>query len=229
MQLSVVGGYRRTLGASLERLLENALDWEHLPWIHSSSFSSIECHDSGPWGWKATVGSVPAQAPFSMELLLDRDRATWVSRTTDGVGAGTEIWSTASSTGPETCTVDVEFHLPDVRPEKAERLGAHYRQLYRRLYDEDESMMVVRHAALVARDRVPVRVVDVDGEQVAFKARCPHLLGPLDDAPVVDGVIQCPWHGYRFDVRSGRNLDGRACRLTRVAVSADDAAAVEGR
>jgi nitrite reductase/ring-hydroxylating ferredoxin subunit len=30
---------------------------------------------------------------------------------------------------------------------------------------------------------------------------------------VVDGVIQCPWHGYRFDVRTGANLDGHPCRL----------------
>ena len=213
MELTNVGTYRRPLGGSLERLLENALDWEHLPWLHSSSFSSIECHDAGRWGWRARVGSAVDGSDFSLELLLDADRATWVSRTTEGTGVGTEIWSTAVATGPRSCEVTVNFHVPDVRSDTADRLGQAYARLYERLYDEDESMMIGRQAAFDARKEVSVKVVEVDGEQCAFRARCPHLLGPLDDAPVVDGVVQCPWHGYRFDVRTGANLDGHPCRL----------------
>jgi len=224
MELTQVGTYGRHLGASLERLLENALDWEHLPWLHAASFNSIECADAGPWGWRATVGSVAAGSEVGLELLLDRDRATWVSRTVDGVGAGTEIWSTATATGPRSCEVTVAFCVPDVRLDTADRLGAAYAQLYQQLYDEDESMMVGREAALTNRASAAVWVVEIDGEQHAFKGRCPHLLGPLDDAPVVDGVIQCPWHGYRFDVRTGRNLDGLKCRLTRVPVPSRPAA-----
>ena len=33
-----VGTYRRVLPVNLERMFENALDWEHLPHLHSSSF-----------------------------------------------------------------------------------------------------------------------------------------------------------------------------------------------
>lgn len=215
-----MGTFRRSLGASVERLLENALDWEHLPWLHASSFSSIDCDDVGKWGWRATAGLVVERADVALELLLDAERATWVTRTLDGVGAGTEIWSTAVSTGPRSCDVTVEFHLPDVRGESAERIASAYARLYQRLYDEDESMMVGRQDGLDGRGRAPVRAVEIDGERCAFTARCPHLGGPLDDAPIVDGVIQCPWHGYRFDVRSGRNLDGHPSRLTRVGVSA---------
>ncbi|MBA3764766.1 MAG: Rieske (2Fe-2S) protein [Actinobacteria bacterium] len=218
MELTTVGTYRRPLSGSLERLLENALDWEHLPWLHSATFSSVDCWDAGKWGWRATVGSVAAGSDIALELLIDVDRASWVSRTLDGVGAGTEIWSRAISTGPRSCEVSVEFRAPDVQPETADRLGSAYARLYQRLYDEDESMMVGRQRALDDRGFASVRVVDIDGERHAFKARCPHLLGPLDDAPVVDGVIQCPWHGYRFDVRTGHNLDGNSCRLTRVPV-----------
>ena len=216
MLLAKIGRYRRPLGASLERLLENALDWEHLPWVHASSFASVECSDAGKWGWRATVGSVAAGADVALELLLDVDRATWVSRTLEGAGAGTEIWSTAVATGSRTCEVTVEFHAPDVQPDGADRLGAAYARLYERLYDEDESMMIGRQDALEVGGGAPVRVVTVDGEQCSFRARCPHLLGPLEDVPVVDGVIQCPWHGYRFDVRTGRNVDGRSCRLALV-------------
>ena len=42
-QLPHVGTYRRVLPVSLVRMYENTLDWEHLPFVHDSSFSSIEC------------------------------------------------------------------------------------------------------------------------------------------------------------------------------------------
>ena len=44
--LTRVAVYRRTIAASLERVRENVHDWEHLPWLHRESFSSI---DSGAW------------------------------------------------------------------------------------------------------------------------------------------------------------------------------------
>jgi nitrite reductase/ring-hydroxylating ferredoxin subunit len=72
-----------------------------------------------------------------------------------------------------------------------------------------------------------VRVVEIDGDILAHDTVCPHLGGPLDEAPVEDGCIRCPWHGYRFDVRSGRNADGRACRLAPARAVAIDPATDE--
>jgi phenylpropionate dioxygenase-like ring-hydroxylating dioxygenase large terminal subunit len=37
------------------------------------------------------------------------------------------------------------------------------------------------------------------GEVSAFPARCPHRLVPLAGGSVVDGRLQCPAHGWRFD------------------------------
>ncbi len=37
------------------------------------------------------------------------------------------------------------------------------------------------------------------GEVSAFPAHCPHRLAPLATATVVDGRLQCPAHGWRFD------------------------------
>jgi hypothetical protein len=42
-RLDHVGSYRRRLPVSLDRMYENALDWQHLPHLHSSSFGSIDC------------------------------------------------------------------------------------------------------------------------------------------------------------------------------------------
>jgi len=57
------------------------------------------------------------------------------------------------------------------------------------------------------------RVLDLDGALVAHATTCPHWLGPLDAAPVEDGCVRCPWHGYRFDVRTGASAEGRALHL----------------
>lgn len=48
-----IGRYRRRMPVTLERMYENALDWEHLPWLHSSSFSRIDVIEAGRWGWHA--------------------------------------------------------------------------------------------------------------------------------------------------------------------------------
>jgi phenylpropionate dioxygenase-like ring-hydroxylating dioxygenase large terminal subunit len=37
------------------------------------------------------------------------------------------------------------------------------------------------------------------GEVSAFPARCPHRLVPLSTAEVIDGRLQCGYHGWRFD------------------------------
>lgn len=46
-------------------------------------------------------------------------------------------------------------------------------------------------------------VNQVQGQLVAYPAHCPHMMAPLAQVPVVDGILECPWHAYRFDVRSG--------------------------
>ncbi|MFQ1003108.1 Rieske 2Fe-2S domain-containing protein [Modestobacter sp. SSW1-42] len=43
-------------------------------------------------------------------------------------------------------------------------------------------------------------------EVTALSARCPHRLVPLAHATVVDGRVQCPYHGWQFDAE-GRCVD----------------------
>ena len=39
---------------------------------------------------------------------------------------------------------------------------------------------------------------------VAFEPRCPHARGPLAEGKRHGDVIVCPWHFFRFDLRTGK-------------------------
>jgi nitrite reductase/ring-hydroxylating ferredoxin subunit len=41
----------------------------------------------------------------------------------------------------------------------------------------------------------------------AVENRCPHLNLPMARGKVVGGEIVCPFHGSRFDIRTGENTD----------------------
>ena len=47
------------------------------------------------------------------------------------------------------------------------------------------------------------RLADGDG-YVAFEPRCPHARGPLAEAKRHGDVIVCPWHFFRFDLKTGK-------------------------
>jgi nitrite reductase/ring-hydroxylating ferredoxin subunit len=239
--LTCVATYRRSIAASVERVWENVLDWEHLPWLHSGSFQAIERIDSGTWGWRVNLDLPPADSGrrIAIELLVESEHSRYVARTTAGVGAGTEIWTRVIPVDATRTDIEVEFHLPGVSSSQADGLGSAYTTLYTRLWDEDEEMMIRRSEQLARRERpgAPTRVdlgpidevrarapfeVDLGGQEfrvvmlgdavVAHATVCPHSLGPLGDTAVEDGQISCPWHGYRFDLPSGR-CSGRGLRV----------------
>ncbi|MBA2719853.1 MAG: Rieske 2Fe-2S domain-containing protein [Chloroflexi bacterium] len=50
-----------------------------------------------------------------------------------------------------------------------------------------------------------------DGDRIlAVHAQCAHAGGPLVEGSVVDGVIECPWHGSRFALADGHVRRGPA-------------------
>jgi len=232
-----LGTYTRDLPVTLERMFENALDWEHLPHLHAESFKAITCRSAGEWGWHCDA-VLPNNAPVELELRLDRGHQRWITRTLSGLGAGSEIWSYVYAHKEGSLRVVVDFFVPDVPEEAREQMLAYYQQLYAGLYDEDVDMMTGRQAAIEARPaqqkqislglregieaKLPIlfelggrqfRLVEIDHKLIAHAAGCPHMLGPLGEAEVVDGAVTCPWHGYVFDVASGAERTGKNCKL----------------
>jgi nitrite reductase/ring-hydroxylating ferredoxin subunit len=238
-----VGNYRREMPVSLERLYENAIDWEHLPYLHRSSFSKIDCQAAGEWGFRARLWGQPfdERRGFVIELRLDRELHRWITSTLEGPGTGSEIWTHALTLGDRNTMVVVDFFVPRVAGTRATELGDFYIKLYRRLYDEDVSMMSERQAQLDAtksgsfhrepielgtlhelRRMLPIivesggrkiRVVELAGRLTAHAVVCPHRLGPLSACKVEDATIECPWHGYRFDIRTGECVNGSRISL----------------
>jgi 3-phenylpropionate/trans-cinnamate dioxygenase ferredoxin component len=49
-----------------------------------------------------------------------------------------------------------------------------------------------------------IAVTRVDHEYIAFNPVCPHANGPLAEGELRGSVIICPWHFFRFDLRTGK-------------------------
>jgi nitrite reductase/ring-hydroxylating ferredoxin subunit/uncharacterized membrane protein len=57
-----------------------------------------------------------------------------------------------------------------------------------------------------------VLLVRHDDRVLAMADRCSHRGGPLHEGELVDGCIQCPWHGSRFLLQDGSIARGPASR-----------------
>lgn len=54
---------------------------------------------------------------------------------------------------------------------------------------------------------IPLVVAPVDDGFCAVLNRCSHMPLPVNLGKIEDNVITCPWHGSRFDICTGENLD----------------------
>jgi nitrite reductase (NADH) small subunit len=50
-----------------------------------------------------------------------------------------------------------------------------------------------------------VALYNVEGTFYALDGVCPHQGGPLGKGALTGCVVTCPWHGWQFDVSTGRH------------------------
>jgi 3-phenylpropionate/trans-cinnamate dioxygenase ferredoxin component len=48
-----------------------------------------------------------------------------------------------------------------------------------------------------------VCIVNIEGNYYAIGNVCTHVGGPLDEGTLEGSEVECPWHGSKFDVRTG--------------------------
>ena len=75
------------------------------------------------------------------------------------------------------------------------------------------------------------KVVDVAGRNVAIYNRngrhyaiddsCPHMGGSIGDGPLDGDLATCPWHGWQFDVCTGKTPMGSRVKQAVFAVKVE--------
>ncbi|HEV3152404.1 MAG TPA: non-heme iron oxygenase ferredoxin subunit [Candidatus Baltobacteraceae bacterium] len=68
-------------------------------------------------------------------------------------------------------------------------------------------------------ERYDIAVFNVGGEFYALENSCPHQGGPIADGWVEDALVTCPWHGWCFDIRTGKMTLGDFARVRRFDVA----------
>ena len=51
-----------------------------------------------------------------------------------------------------------------------------------------------------------IALFNVDGEFFAISNTCLHRGGPLGEGFLDGDVVSCPWHGWRYNVKTGTNV-----------------------
>ncbi len=237
--------YAREVPAPIDSVWENVHDWEHLPWLHDQAFTSISLREAGDWGWHADVGFPgDAEADVELVIDSGASCYVARTRT-DGVVRGeTWTRLTPLATDRTGVEVEFLLPpMPEAALAQAgAAMVALYSGLWDqdvemiRIRDASDPanradpgtptttpVELGRWSTL--RATLP-RAVEFAGHRfvlalredrpVVFAAECPHWRGPLDACAIEDdGSVVCPWHGYRFDVETGRSSDGRGLRLRR--------------
>lgn len=71
-------------------------------------------------------------------------------------------------------------------------------------------------------DGIGVALFNVDGTIYALDNTCPHAGGPLGEGALIGEIVQCPWHGWRYNVRTGERPANPDFRVTCFPVQIQD-------
>jgi len=64
-------------------------------------------------------------------------------------------------------------------------------------------------------NEIELLVVKYAGQIYCLEARCTHAGAPLAEGELKDDVLQCPWHGSRFNIKNGLVVRGPAAKQLR--------------
>ena len=63
---------------------------------------------------------------------------------------------------------------------------------------------------------IEILVVKHAGQIYCLQARCTHAGAPLEEGELNGGILQCPWHGSRFNIKNGSVIRGPAEKQLRM-------------
>lgn len=71
---------------------------------------------------------------------------------------------------------------------------------------------------------IGIALFNLNGKIYALENACPHMGGPLGEGQIDDCLVTCPWHGWQFDVRSGKceNMPGDDAKTIQIEIINDE-------
>jgi nitrite reductase/ring-hydroxylating ferredoxin subunit len=91
----------------------------------------------------------------------------------------------------------------------------------RRVLVAEAADIGVGEGRVVEADGKTLALFNVDGAFYALDNACAHRGGPLGEGDLDGTVVVCPWHAWRWDVKTGANVNNPAVRMTCFPVSVD--------
>jgi len=78
--------------------------------------------------------------------------------------------------------------------------------------------------AVVVVKGTRIALFNCEGAFYAIRNTCPHMGGDLGEGCLSGDVVTCPWHGWRFNVKTGKNpeADVVAVRTYEVKVEGEE-------
>lgn len=74
----------------------------------------------------------------------------------------------------------------------------------------------------VDADGFGIALANVDGTLFAVDNTCPHAGGPLGEGTLMGKLIECPWHGWRYDVQTGERPENPKIKIDCFQVHVED-------
>ncbi len=154
---SLLGAADRDVACSLERLYENTLDWEHLPFLHPETFTSVELVEAGRNWWRARVGRHGRKGKGGPDpvddvlLIMEPEHRQWAIRTrAERREADHLIHVRVEERSARHVATHVSFHLSTPPRNDAVRAAmfAYYDAQFRRLLAQDGDAIQLRQEAL---------------------------------------------------------------------------------
>ncbi|MCS6873321.1 MAG: Rieske (2Fe-2S) protein [Pyrinomonadaceae bacterium] len=79
-----------------------------------------------------------------------------------------------------------------------------------------------RSATVQLNDGSEIALFKAQGKFYAIENFCPHKGVPLADSRLYGSIVECDWHGWQFDLRSGKCLTKPKCSIETYEVRIED-------